>query len=315
MHQLIRRRAAFTLLEILVVLSIIGTLVGLLLPAIQTVRATAAKLGCQNRLKQLTLSLHNFEQANKVFPQGNTFDYNDTSNLLNDPLVPLPWLVYVLPFMGEEAVWQKTLSDCQSSPITHIGPPHTGMKTVIPSYTCPADGRLGTVHRVTDGPLAGTLVALGSYLGVAGDGTPGINGWSSQNGILFTSSKIRISEVLDGTSQTLLIGERPPSPEFYYGWWYAPTEANAGLQTLAIRGLKGWINGSPPGIECPAGPYSYQVGKLSDVCDSNHFWSLHSGGANFAFCDGSVRFIPYTASGILPALATRAGGEVTSSLD
>ena len=315
MSQSNQKRAAFTLLEILVVLLVIGILVGLLLPAVQLARAAASRMGCQNHLKQLALALHNFEQINKVFPQGNTYNYNDPDNLLNEPLVPLSWMVWTLPYMGEETVWQQTLSDFQNIPISHIGPPHTGMKTVIPSYTCPGDGRLGTVHRVTDGSSAGTLVALGSYLGVSGDGKVGFDGWTSQNGVLFTSSKVRISEVLDGTSQTLLIGERPPSPEFSFGWWYSPSQANAGLQTLAIRSLKGWFNGIEPGVECPPGPYSYQNGKLSDVCDSNHFWSLHSGGANFAFCDGSVRFIPYTASNILPALATRAGGEVIPSLD
>ncbi len=316
MHQSTRKRAAFTILEILVVLSVIGILVGILLPAIQSARAAASKLGCQNHLKQIALALHHFEQANKVFPQGNTYNFNDPENLLKEPLVPLSWLVWTLPFMGEEALWQKTVSDYQNIPIWRLAPPHAGMKTVIMSFTCPADARLGTVHRVTDGSSAGTLVALGSYLGVSGDGKAGIDdGWTSQNGVLFTSSKVRITDILDGSSQTLLIGERPPSPEFSFGWWYAPSQANAGLQTLAIRSLKGWFNGIEPGAACPPGPYSYKSGKLTDVCDSNHFWSLHTGGANFAFCDGSVRFIPYTASGILPALATRAEGEGITPID
>ncbi len=67
--------------------------------------------------------------------------------------------------------------------------------------------------------------------------------------------------------------------------------------------------------ECPYGPYHFQAGSSSNTCDVFHFWSVHSGGAHFAFCDGSVRFLAYFADAILPALATRAGGEAVNIPD
>ncbi|MBI3407848.1 MAG: DUF1559 domain-containing protein [Planctomycetes bacterium] len=70
------------------------------------------------------------------------------------------------------------------------------------------------------------------------------------------------------------------------------------------------IPGNP--YSCPPGPYSFSPGSLTEQCDMFHFWSLHSGGANFAFADGSVRFLSYSAAPIMPALATRAGGEVVN---
>ena len=297
-------RPGFTLIVLLVVIAIVGALIGLLLPAVQKVRSQAAKMGCQNNLKQLALAAHNYEQANGVFPQGNNADEKD-------PLFTLSWLVQLLPYLEQDAVWQQTLADCRRLPIRGLGPPHVGFITKVPAFTCPSDGRLATLHRTTSKHGAGVLVSLGSYLGVSGSGT------SPTDGVLHFGSKTRHADILDGASQTLLIGERPPSPDFYFGWWYSPSTAIAGLQTLGIGSNKqmGGLGDFDPYPHCPLGPYPYQAGKWNEDCDTFHFWSPHTAGSNFALCDGSVRFIPYTASNIMPALATRAGGELASVPD
>ena len=124
---------------------------------------------------------------------------------------------------------------------------------------------------------------------------------------------VAIADVTDGTSQTLLVGERPPSADLEYGWWYMG------------RGLDGWgaaemILGvrerNPPpipsGSPCPPGPSSFRPATANDPCGHFHFWSPHANGANFAFADGAVRFLTYGSDPLMPALATRAGGEVVS---
>ena len=120
--------------------------------------------------------------------------------------------------------------------------------------------------------------------------------------------------ISDGQSNTLMVGERPPSPDFWYGWWYATgsSDASTGDVTLGVAelnptqasGISSYLG------DCPAGPYQYSAGK-NDQCDTLHFWSFHPSGANFALADGSVRLIPYSIDAYtLESLATRAGSEV-----
>ena len=98
----------------------------------------------------------------------------------------------------------------------------------------------------------------------------------------------------------------------YFGWWYAGTGLGAvGLLDFTVNSREGKLRTRYAGYrQCPEGPYHFQARRLDDYCGVFHYWSLHDGGANFAFCDGSVRFLRYEADAILPALMTRAGGEV-----
>lgn len=135
---------------------------------------------------------------------------------------------------------------------------------------------------------------------------------SRRDGIFFRNSRIRIDDVLDGTSNTLLVGERPPSPELRYGWWYAG-DGLAGSGALdVVLGAREYNarNPYPQYVPCGRGPFPFRAGRLEDYCSVFQFWSLHPGGANFVFCDGSVRFLRYGADSILPAMASRGGGEV-----
>ena len=108
-----------------------------------------------------------------------------------------------------------------------------------------------------------------------------------------------------------MIGERPPGPKGDPGAWYAAW--GHGVCPLSQILAAGKIAPSLDGVDCPPSLSPLRPGRLEDPCHTKHFWSLHAGGANFAFADGSVRFLAYRQSEILPALATRAGGEVVSA--
>src|SRR5439155_6942994 len=108
---------------------------------------------------------------------------------------------------------------------------------------------------------------------------------------------VKLSAVSDGLSNTVVAGERPPSTDLVFGWWFAGAGFDAagssdvvmGVREIAPPDLTGYdgTNGEP---SCPAGPYHFQAGNISNQCDQFHFWSFHSGGSNFLFGDGSVRF-------------------------
>ena len=199
-------------------------------------------------------------------------------------------------------MWDDAISAYAQSPFFLDNPPHTGLSTVMPMFSCPADTR--TLAQSTK---SGPMVAFTAYLGV--DGTDQLK----KDGILFVDSSVRISDITDGTSNTIMVGERPPSAREDLGWWYAgwgQSKDGSGDMDLGAQELNLSYY-----LDCPPGPYVFGPGAISNDCDAFHFWSLHPGGANFAFADGSVHFMAYSAASIMPALATRAGGEVVSAPD
>jgi prepilin-type processing-associated H-X9-DG protein len=162
-------------------------------------------------------------------------------------------------------------------------------------FACPADAR-------SSRPSERSNIGFTFYLGVEG------TDYLAQDGVLYLDSRTKASRITDGLSNTLLVGERPPSADEVFGWWYAGTgQADSGScdMVLGVRELNVW-DGTR---RCWRGPYFFSPGKVENPCDMFHFWSLHPGGANFLFADGSVRFLAYSADAIFPALATRAGGE------
>ncbi len=296
------RRPAFSLIELLVVIAILGVLIALLLPAVQSVRATAARMSCQNNLRQMATACHSYEAARGALPP--------TIVPLGEPMWGLNLHVVLLPHLEQEAVYRRAEADCRDFPITHLIPPHAGMYTAIKTYQCPADDRQSTPHRTT----LGNVVALTGYLGVAGVSTA-----RSGGGVFTDGPAVRMVGITDGTSNTLMLGERPPTPDYICSWWYMSMADPVSLPTLPVRAMWKYMEPHPVGNAgynaCPQGYYSYRDGSLNEICDAFHFWSRHRGGANFAFCDGSVRFVRYEADSILAALATRAGGEAVALPD
>jgi prepilin-type N-terminal cleavage/methylation domain-containing protein len=217
---------------------------------------------------------------------------------------------------------------------------YQALETPIKLFLCPSDPRTPQAY---DALESGDhlRVAMTDYLGVCG---PDLYGFAINRparadnyagdlpGVLIPQSKfdafqqqergqhdndgIRISDITDGTSNTLMVGERPFSQPYQYGWWFA-NDGQAGVSCscgtiMGTNEINLQSSGDPTIDSCPPGPYSFAPGKLDNPCDQFHFWSLHVGGANFMYADASVRFTSYDAAPILPALATRGGGEPVS---
>lgn len=295
-------RCGVSLVEVLVVLGVIGILLSLLLPAVQRIRERASYVHCQNKLRQLELACHNYDSAQGTRPP----TYQKFRVGTRRPLVG--WLVLILPYIEQDNLWRVSVSATQSQPLRHLVPPHAGLLTVINTYFCPTDGRLA--QPITDDQ--GYTAAYGSYLGIDG-GVQAVGPMPPSQWGVFSGDPFRgISQhsITDGTSSTVTIGERPAPGRLLAGAWYDPgiVETPWGYDsygrggTLAVKVTHNVGRCRPPFIFGP--------GRVENPCDSNHFWSLHPGGANFAFADGSVKFLRYSAADILSALATRAGGEV-----
>jgi prepilin-type N-terminal cleavage/methylation domain-containing protein len=343
-----RSRFAFTLIELLVVIAIIAILIGLLLPAVQKVREAAARTKCTNNLKQMGLALHSFHDIHSCFPPG--------IGAADDKWVQQPgvswYLIQTNPHPGVDGLrvgsWLTHILPNLEQKALYDGMPHYDpvLDYVVPmgdnawnsqgflGYICPSEPRTLFEYDFSGGAQR----QLTCYVGVAGSssylGTYG--GPQKADGILFWRSKVRLMEITDGTSNTLMVGERPPSADYLWGWWYTsdmpftgtmPTDPTkefyseewdydcvVGTQqesTLySTTGPPLYQSCPVPSLYRPPGPPSSDSnGSPSNYCDMDHFWSNHLGGAYFAFGDGSVKFISYTAQSVMKALGTRAGGE------
>ncbi|HYT92756.1 MAG TPA: DUF1559 domain-containing protein [Gemmataceae bacterium] len=292
------RRPGFTLIELLVVLAIIAVLIGLLLPAVQQVRGAAERAQCLNNLKQLALALHQYHGDYKSFPPGHR-------SLRNADQLPYSgWTLSILPYLDHRQLYDRSRAAYRVSSSPFRNPPHTGLSSPVQVFACPADGR---VPGPQTSQQSGEVVALTSYLGVSG------KDYATQDGVLGQDSRLRFADIRDGSSNTLLLGERPPSADLQFGWWYAGVgQGGTGSADLVLgvreQNLQVFTVGSP----CGPGFYPFAPATFNDPCGMFHFWSPHSSGANFAFADGSARFLDYSANPLLPALASRAGGEAAT---
>ena len=289
-------RRGFTLIELLVVIGFVGILVGLLLPAVQAMRESGRRTTCTNNLRQVALAVLNFESSFKRLPAGIT---PPTAT----PYRSLSWLTQILPFADQGPLWDQAREDYAYDPSPYLS--HLGMRTPVSLFACPSDPDSGQAHYTHQY----RLVAHTNYLGLNG------TDYLKKDGLFFQDSKVRLAEIRDGQSNTLMIGERPPSPDFWYGWWYAGYGQAASGSPDMLLGARERNDGASKLEDCPPGPYRYSRGKQGQPCDTFHFWSYHSGGANFALADGSVHFLAFSADEILPLLATRAGGEVHPPLE
>lgn len=290
-------RKGFTLVELLVVIAIIAILIGMMLPAIQKVREAAARTVCQSHLRQIGLAAHQYHDTHRSLPPGASFAAG------RDSYPFMSWATRLLPFVEQESLWRLAqLAYSQTSDFRR-NPPHIGFTTILSVYRCPSDSRTGTL-----GNVRGLSVAFGDYLGV--EGTDQFR----RDGVLFLDSRIRFADIRDGLSNTLMVGERPPSKDGVLGWWYAGKGLASNGTADVTLGMRA-INVGNYGQGCPPGPYDYFAGNPHYQCHVFHFWSMHPGGAHFLFTDGHVRFCSHSGIKIMPALATRAGGEAAAVLE
>lgn len=289
-------RFAFTLIELLIVIGIIGVLSGLTLGAVQKARQAVLRVSCQNRLKQVGLGMHAYHTTHQRFPAG----FQGESNLLGIPYTS--WRVNLLPFVGEQTLHHQILAKPMEVPRGLAD--YFALTTIVVAYLCPADPKSGVL-----GPnrVHGIETAFANHLGVSGTNQ------KTQDGLLFLDSQVRSTDIVDGYSQTLMVGERPPSVDGGFGNWFTTLAFLSGTHD-AVSGVMEFNSGGAKGLSrlCPSNlPYPYQEPKsFEEPCHYLHYWSYHPSGANWLFADGSVKLIPYAASSMMAGLSTRNGGEI-----
>lgn len=311
-------RIGFTLIELLVVIAIIGVLVGLLLPAVQKVREAAMRAQCLNNLKQIGLALHSFHDVHEKLPCGQS-PWQDSLGVDIWNVTPFEgcwsWMVYILPFVEQESLYKKAKSYSVNAATAYSWDNPVAAQN-MKNYTCPADARGALLCPAVS---AGTSIdqALAGYLGNAGTTS------TSNDGVFFMDSNINFKDITDGLSNTFVVGERPPSSNLEFGWWFAAYgydgKGNGDCvmtsNDLAIANYFIANYSSPPNRPCngnPANKIGLQLGNPDVGCDAAHYWSFHNGGSMFLMGDGSTRMIFNSSNSIIGALSTRSGGELSN---
>jgi prepilin-type N-terminal cleavage/methylation domain-containing protein/prepilin-type processing-associated H-X9-DG protein len=312
-----QKRQAFTLIELLVVIAIIAVLIGLLLPAVQKVRAAAARASCSNNLKQIGLALHSHHDNKGRFPPGRG--------------TPLPSVfsahAYLLPFL-EQGTLQR-LVDFSIAPVTFSianGPTYDGTPnlpaatTTVKTYLCPADP--------VGSPVPGLAFGATSYAANAGSGAIDSGSLTNSDGVFFLGSTVGFRDLLDGTSNTVAFSERTVGPgQVGAGREELILERPAGADPTAASCAAGDGTWNPErGAKWILGNYGNTLYNHALTPNPSGIWdcmdirqqkgrmaarSNHPGGVSVLFCDGGVRFVADgTSPNVWQALATRGGGEV-----
>ena len=295
-------RRGFTLIELLVVIAIIAILIGLLLPAVQQVRQAAARVACQNNLKQIGLACHNYHDSQKHLPPGYL-----AQGTYPDPSPGWGWGTFILPYLEQGNLYNQL-------DLTRSVPASPAIQTIVKTYICPADQTPLAPFPVTS--ATGVYIASAapsSYAATVGQDANDVADLSG-DGVFYRNSQVRLTDITDGTSQTVMIGDRA---------WSQTSGIWAGVIPDAVTrpGPRNpWPNATGP-AQALTLVHNNWINIQTDADGGlDDFSSSHMTGVNLVFADGSVHFVRnITADGVerrdFWALGTRAGGEVIKSLE
>jgi type II secretory pathway pseudopilin PulG len=310
---------------LLVVIAIIAVLIALLLPAIQKVREAATRTQCQNQLKQIGLAVVHFESDNTYLPA-----VCQTGSQSGNG-----WLFAILPYIEGMPAESYIV----------------GGEICVSAFVCPADPRGSSFFAVPADQAAGENVVqiygLTSYVGISGwsygnthtaqqgifdwylaTGSMAITSYNGVNGVPANMKKLRMATITDGTTNTLMVGERPPSRLRGLGVWDSSLmgQIASGVYNITIPAYYNTSQNSnylpvygdlPTMSQCSANGPPYLMGGPRDVtndCSPLQLWSPHGGpGENFVMADGSVHFVFNASASLLQPLSTFAGGEVITT--
>jgi prepilin-type N-terminal cleavage/methylation domain-containing protein len=342
-------RRAFTLIELLVVISIIAILIGLLLPAVQKVREAAARATCQNNLKQVGLALHSYHNDNGRFPAGAANDLPPFGTATSAGWGS-SWWVYILPHLEQGALYSKWQFS-GSSGFTNSNNLAAADAVVIKTMKCPSSP-INPSKYAANRISTGQRIILADYMGISGfwNGNPTTlgtfsdpktnysncctsnSGWYSVNGVLYGQSKTQITDISDGTSNTMVVAEESDFLRYsdgtapsdvrsggLYGWTMgassAPTAHPTGSDHRAFntQTIRYGINNRPAIVGANGGPANGMMPGGTDIQRNMPIRSAHPGGALVLLADGSVQFLTDNSSlDVVFAFAARADGQVVA---
>ena len=321
------RRKGFTLIELLVVIAIIAILIALLLPAVQQAREAARRTQCKNCQKQIALALHNYLDVHRVFPPGNVLAVTNGSNGNQ-----LGWGTMVLPFLDQAPLYnQIDKSESWNSCANRLGyrqiqnVPNHWAQTVLPAFLCPSDTGGGLCHddwRVRKVADSDTRVGKSNFLGVferrnTNVTEPGRGGQrlpSIMPGVIRVNNQCAaIRDITDGTSNTLMIGEK--ESQFHNaGVWAGTLQFGPPTQPVEPNPRSEFRSHMGRIMNClPWAPAIREPGHLLNGVMKEAFSSLHEGGVQFARADGSVSFLSENIDEfLLSALASAGQGDLVT---
>lgn len=316
------RRSAFTLIELLVVIAIIAILIGLLVPAVQQVRAAAARTTCQNNMKQIGLALHNYHTQYGAFPPCATnFKTNpNPANPLGNQRQGHSVFTFILPFIDQDAVYKQIRLDRSVLDPANLPaipgvplPANNVFLAKIPVYICPSNPGPGTSDYGPSLGMPAGIFVFGNvdYGAITGIGDAFAKNYcpagtkSGDTGTLLYDVRTKVTSITDGSSNTILIGEDAGRVQLYRTGGVLISGGFASGGAWGDYNSEYYVHGaSNDGAVIGGG------GCTVNCTNDNEIYSFHSGGAFVLMGDGSVRFLSTTVQpAVVAAMVSKAGGE------